>query len=146
MNLTNPNLAPAIDVFDERKTSITVPHFSHSSQTSLVVAFHVTGCVVGELLIEGGVFGREGDQRWDLGKKGHQRMGFGREMGSEDVWWVGELLIGDDVVVVVMVGMVMMALVVEVWRGDEMVAARVAREAGDGVGNLPEKERGEGGG
>ncbi|GJY46537.1 putative ribonuclease H-like domain-containing protein [Tanacetum coccineum] len=52
----------------------------------------------------------------------------------------------DDVVVVVMVGMVMMALVVEVWRGDEMVAARVAREAGDGVGNSPEKERGEGGG
>ncbi|GKA74639.1 hypothetical protein Tco_0780941 [Tanacetum coccineum] len=44
-----------------------------------------------------------------------------------------------------MLGMVMMALVVEVWQGDEMVAARVARDAGDGVENLPKKERGEGG-
>ncbi|GKA16428.1 hypothetical protein Tco_0696175 [Tanacetum coccineum] len=83
----------------------------------------------------------------------------GEAGGSDDVMRVTGMVCVDGGRDGVAVGMVMMALVVEVWRGDEMVAARVvgwwfrlamaaavAGDAGDGAENSPEKERGEGGG
>ncbi|GJW27464.1 hypothetical protein Tco_0044339 [Tanacetum coccineum] len=58
----------------------------------------------------------------------------GEAGGSDDVMRVTGMVCVDGGRDDVAVGMVMMALVVEVWRGDEMVAARVVVSVGDGSG------------